>query len=148
MDAIRIWLRQAFDSTHYDPADFAGVGLVFYLNRFALPVHPLVPSSDIPDLPGPSTGEIAQFLSRISRRSSPFHDGFHLVCIGSLQITDISLFISPPIPRDPLPPERGVGARHMAARLASLIPDVAAVAVCTSFDEISLYTDGTRERLR
>jgi hypothetical protein len=39
------------------------------------------------------------------------------------------------------------GARHMAARLASLLPSVALVAVFTSPSEVMVYQDGHRRRL-
>jgi hypothetical protein len=86
-------------------------------------------------------------LSQISRRSSPCHDGFHLVSSSTHSITDISQFFSPPIPAVQLEPEYATGARHMAARLGSLVPDVTAVAICTSFDGFSMYIDGEIRRL-
>lgn len=86
-------------------------------------------------------------LVNISRRDSVCHDGFHLVQATTLAITDVSQFLSPPIPAKPLPLEQPGGARHMAARLASLLPSVALAAVFTSPSEVMVYQEAHRHRL-
>ncbi len=83
-----------------------------------------------------------QLLIRISRNTSDCHDGFHLIDAESLFITDVSQFLSPPIPSTSLTMERVTGARHMAARLASLLPGVQLSAVYTLGGEATLYERG------
>jgi hypothetical protein len=115
--------------------DFAGLGIIFYRDRANLPVHPLVSTAVLPNLPATGIEACADLLADISRRSSPCHDGFVLVRTNTKSITEVSQFLAPPIPATPLPLERTGGARRMAARLASLLDGVdAAVVSAPNFD--------------
>lgn len=129
-------------------SDFAGLGLVFYTGRAALPVHPLVHSECESRLPTKSLQESMQLLAIISRSTSDCHDGFHLIDVETLSITDVSQFLSPPIPSMPLTVDRVTGARHMAARLASLLPGVQLTAVYTLRGEATLYEHGEAKIIR
>ncbi|GAB6411015.1 hypothetical protein bcgnr5379_60590 [Bacillus cereus] len=148
MTAIEQWLGAVLPAVQARSGDdFAGVGLLFYSDRSALPVHPLVAADLQPVVPAVSQAQCIELLANISRRASVCHDGFHLVQATTLTITDVSQFLSPPIPAKPLPLEQPGGARNMAARLASLLPSVALVAVFTSPSEVMVYQGGHRRRL-
>ena len=143
MVAIEKWLLTVITAVHArNRGDFAGLGLVFYLDRGVLPTHPLTPPDSNISLPAKTLQESIELLSSVSHRSSIYHDGFHLVKAESCFVTDVSQFLSPTIPHVPLKIERAGGARHMAARLTSLIPAVALSAVCTLESEVSLYERG------
>jgi hypothetical protein len=100
-----------------------------------LPVHPLASSASFLSLPTSTLGDAIDLLSKVSRQSSSYRDGFHSIDARSLSITDVSQFIAPPIPPMPLPISGVYGARTMAARLASLLSGVRATAVYTSIQE-------------
>jgi hypothetical protein len=128
--------------------DFSGIGLVFYTDRKSLPVHPLVPHRDEPKLPVRTVQASIELFTSIARRTSIYHDGFHLIDAKTLSITDVSQFLSPPIPEEPLVLERHGGARHMAARLGSLLSSVPLTAVWTAGDDATLYERGIERPLR
>lgn len=143
MTKVESWLVSvlgAIDASNR--SDFAGLGLVFYTDRGSLPVHSLVRSDCQSRLPIETLQEAIQLFARISRQTSECHDGFHLVDAETLFVTDVSQFLSPPIPFKPLKVERFSGARHMAARLASLLPGVPLTAVYTLGGEATLYERG------
>jgi hypothetical protein len=140
---VEKWLRTVLSEIHArNLGDFAGLGLVFYTDRNALPTHPLVHSDFNPSLPAKTLRDSIELFAQISRRTSICHDGFHLIQAETGFVTEVSQFLSPPIPHVPLKIERAGGARHMAARLTSLIPGVALTAVCTLESEVSLYDRG------
>lgn len=114
------------------PADFAGLGLLFYTAP----------------LPAKTLEESIELFADIARRNSVCHDGFHLVQAKTRFVTDVSQFLSPPIRPLPLAIERVSGARHMAARLASFLPAVALAAICTSESEALLYERGQLRTIR
>jgi hypothetical protein len=147
--AIEKWLLAIVTAVHArNRRDFAGLGLVFYLDRSVLPTHPLTSPDSNVSLPAKTLQESIELLSSVSHRSSVHHDGFHLVQAESCFVTDVSQFLSPPIPRVPLKIERAGGARHMAARLTSLMPAVALTAVYTLESEVSLYDRGEMRTIR
>jgi hypothetical protein len=122
--------------------DFSGLGIVFYRDRATLPVHPLVSTDDLPQLPATGLEACVDLLAEISRRGSPCHDGFVLVRTDTRSITEVSQFLAPPIPETPLRIERIGGARHMAARLASLLNGVDAAAVSAPNFDTTLFEHG------
>jgi hypothetical protein len=87
------------------------------------------------------------FLSKIAKRASVYHDGFHLVHAEELAITDISQFLSPPIPGRHIEGDRIVGARQMAAKLTSLIPSVYLTAIYTAKNEVTVYKGGEEKTI-
>lgn len=127
--------------------DFSGLGIVFYRDRTALPVHPLVSTDDLPHLPATGLEACVDLLGEISRRGSPCHDGFVLVRTATRSITEVSQFLAPPIPATPLRIERTVGARHMAARLASLLNGVDAAAVSAPNFDTTLFEHGVSKSI-
>lgn len=97
-------------------------------------------------LPVVGVQAIAEALAHISARTSPWHDGFHLVDSSALSLTHPSQFISPPLAEAGR--ERAqlhaMGARQMAAMLASRIPSVKCVALLNTNSEAIVYQCGHR----
>lgn len=122
--------------------DFTGLGFVFYTERATLPVCPLVPADWLPRLPATSMQECVELVANISRTGSRCHDGFLLVRTDTLAITDVSQFLSPPIPSTSVAHGFVGGARQMAARLTSLMESVPLTGVCTATFEATLYERG------
>jgi hypothetical protein len=127
--------------------DFTGLGLVFYTERAVLPVYPLVPNDQLPSLPASSLQECIDLVADIARTTSPCHDGFLLVRADALALTDVSQFLSPPLPSMPLAHGAVGGARQMAARLTSLVVAAPLTGVCTSNFEVTLYERGLARSL-
>ena len=149
MSHIESWLTSVLGAIDVsDRSAFSGLGLLFYTYRHALPVHALALSDCVSRLPTQTVQESIQLLAQCSRRTSDCHDGFHLIDAETLSVTDVSQFISPPIPPQPLRLELGRGARHMAARLASFLPDVALTAVYTLRGEATLYDRGEAKTIQ
>ena len=128
-----------------DPAEFSGVGLIFYDSKDSLPVLPLTDKETHLKLPTSNLEESIQLLSSISKHHSHFHDGFHLVEANTLSITDVSQFFSPPIPRAHRfhPPHVNVGARFMAALLGSCLREVRMTAILSSHGDGLIFEKGT-----
>lgn len=122
--------------------DFSGVGIVFYEFLDELPHVQLVDGSEeVAHWRSAGTG-LSAALSNISISTSSLHDGFHFVHVSSWQLTHVSQFISPPIPRNASQRFHGTGARLMAAVLASLLPGVACVGIVSHRGGIHLFRDG------
>ncbi|MBI5269679.1 MAG: hypothetical protein HY856_08390 [Burkholderiales bacterium] len=123
--------------------DFAGLGVVFYYSLAALPHLQLEVVGDGRfDLPVVGLEAIGELLARTARRSSPWHDGFHLVHAGSGALTHLCQFIAPPLPGAADAAPRAGGARHMTALLASKVAGVAAVGLLTHERTASIYEAG------
>jgi hypothetical protein len=127
---------------------FSGLGVVFYGDRKMLPVHSLVSRDALPQLPVAGTDACVRLLSEISRKSSPCHDGFTLISTDARSITDVSQFLAPPIPSPPLDTDHEGGARHLAARLASLVVGIDATAVCSSNFDATFFVQGVGKAIR
>ena len=109
---------------------FSGMGFLIYHDLSKLPHLALnVPPEGLPSLPLIGLDAISEFLSQASLISSPLHDGFHLIELGSCAMTHACQFIAPAIPANlaNLPP--AAGARHMSALLASRTPGIDAAAL-------------------
>lgn len=149
MNDVQTWLISVLGAIDVsNRSEFSGLGLLFYTDRRTLPVHPLARPDCGVRLPTKTVQESIESLAQCSRRTSDCHDGFHLIDAETLSITDVSQFLSPPIPSEPLTLERMGGARHMAARLASLIPEVKITAVYTKCGGATLYERGNAKTLR
>ena len=147
--AVETWTRSVLHAVRaIQLADFTGSGFVFYSERAGLPVCPLVPVDWLPSLPARSLQDCIDIVANISRTESHCHDGFLLVRADTLAITDVSQFLSPPIPSTLLTHGFVGGARQMAARLTSLIEAVPLAGVCTSSFEITLYERGIPRSLQ
>lgn len=126
------------------PATFSGLGLIFYSPPLRLPVIPLGDESRfLPPLPIVGSDRIAQILARISVADSPWHDGFHLIDVPSVEMTHVSQFFSPPLgaSRHPVP-NAPIGARHMAAMLGSTLPTVDITALLTKRGDLLVFKNG------
>lgn len=124
-------------------SDFAGLGVVFYDTLAALPHLQLEVGGDERfDLPVTGLEPISLLLARTARRSSPWHDGFHFVHVGSGALTHLCQFIAPPIPDPSEARPRAGGARHMTALLASNVPGIVAIGLLTHDRAASIYEAG------
>lgn len=123
------------------PPDFSGIGIVLYEPPLTLPTISLRPADEhnVP-LPIASDG-IASFLASISGKSSPWHDGFHLVNSRTFSLTHIAQFVAAPLGTNRVQLQFG-GARHMTALLASQVTGVISTAVLASDGRASFYEAG------
>lgn len=123
------------------PCDFSGFGAVIYRGLLTdLPTSPLVQDS----LVTPSINrdaEIASLLVSLSRYSDVRHDGFHFIH-QSAGLTNLSLFVSPPIPTNFKPTHYGVGARHRSAELISRMGVIEAVVIVEKTGKIHVFVNG------
>ena len=125
------------------PADFAGLGIVFYEQLDVLPFLGLhVPSDTGSPMPASGLVQAVEVLSRISSLSSGWHDGFHFVDVKNQTLTHLSQFISPPLPTEPIAGPAVGGARHMTAVLASRVPGIWGVGILTHRHEIAFFRHG------
>lgn len=123
--------------------DFAGLGVVLYDSLVALPHLQLdVVGEERFDLPVVGLEAIGEVLARTSRRSSPWHDGFHFVHAGSGALTHLCQFIAPPLPGAAEAAPRAGGARHMTALLASKVAGILAIGLLTHERAASIYEAG------
>lgn len=123
--------------------DFSGLGVVFYGSLQTLPFLPLEVGGDERfELPISGLDAMADVLARTARRSTHWHDGFHLVHIDQLRLTHLCQFISPPLPRAGESVPQASGARHMTALLASRVDGVVATGILTKERVASIYESG------
>lgn len=123
--------------------DFAGLGVVLYDSLVALPHLQLdVVGDERFYLPVVGLEAIGEVLARTSRRSSPWHDGFHFVHAGSGALTHLCQFIAPPLPGAAEAAPRAGGARHMTALLASKVAGILAIGLLTHERAASIYEAG------
>lgn len=107
-------------ANHIDP-DFSGLGIIVWDGVTVLPIHPM--REGMPDCMRQS--RTPEILNSISRESSSFHDGFH-VLNQSLRLTQASVYFSPAIVPDLVVPAhaRKFGGRYLAAVFGSCLPGV------------------------
>ncbi|HEV2516049.1 MAG TPA: hypothetical protein VGV07_12420 [Devosia sp.] len=121
-------------------ADFAGLGLLVSDNLDALPVVSLV------DGWVQRVEPLDETLTRISRGSHRFHDGFHVVDSDG-RLTAVSQYFSPPIVGDLwYPSEIRRGGRYVAGLFGSTLPSVHMTAVASSTYGVMIFVNG-REAL-
>lgn len=124
------------------PANFSGIGVVFYQDLAQLPHLQLTNDEQQLNAARQTEGDLASRLAGISVMSSPLHDGFHFVDARCWQLTHIAQFISPPIPCDAGQRFQGTGARLMAAVLTSLLPGISCVGLVAHNGEVHLFKGG------
>ena len=142
---MQLRLREFLAQLASNPSsDFVGLGLIFYSSFDGLPVFPLGNQAVLAGLPLQEEEEIKNYLLDISRRSSPWHDGFHLLDVRSGQLTHVAQFVSPPLDFARTTPAHRwpSGARHMAALLASTLPQVVSSVVVPTTGPIHVYQAG------
>lgn len=123
------------------PPDFSGIGIVLYVPPLTLPTISLRSvDKSVVCLPIASDG-IASSLASISGKSSPWHDGFHLVDSRMFSLTHIAQFVAPPLGTNQVKLQFG-GARHMTALLASQVAGVTSTAVLATDGRASVYEAG------
>lgn len=127
--------------------DFSGLGIVFYDSLLALPFLPLEAGGDESfELPVCGLDAVGDVLARTARRSTRWHDGFHLLHTDPFRLTHLCQFISPPLPKAGELVPRASGARHMTALLASRVGGIVAVAILTQERVASIYESGVLTR--
>lgn len=76
------------------PPDFSGVGIVLYVPPLKLPTISLRSIDKLVVRLPLVSDDIARFLASISGKSSPWHDGFHLVDSRTFSLTHIAQFVA------------------------------------------------------
>lgn len=128
-----------------DPANFSGLGVIFYASIEELPVIALGDVSHFShSLPVSGIDDIVSMLTNISRFDSNWHDGFHLVDSKALALTHVAQFFSPVIDVTVRIDAPGipVGARHMAALIGSASNAVDCVGLINTNGNIYIFEDG------
>jgi hypothetical protein len=123
------------------PADFSGIGIVLYIPPLALPTISLRPIDELVVRLPVASDHVASFLASISGKSSPWHDGFHLVDSRTFSLTHIAQFVAAPLGTTQVCLQFG-GARHMTALLASQVTGVTSTAILATDGRASVYERG------
>jgi hypothetical protein len=117
-------------------ASFSGVGLLVSDHPERLPMAALRVGGALP------SGDLASALAAISLWSNQGHDGFHVIS-SDFRLLRLSQLLSPPIPPNFQPnPARPFGARFLAARLGSSLPNVQMAAVGSRNSGRAIFEDG------
>lgn len=125
------------------PADFAGLGVIFYatLDELSFLGLDVPPVAEIP-LPVSGQAAIATALARVSSVRSGWHDGFHFVDVRREALSHLAQFVSPPLPQLPATAPAAAGARHMTAALASRVRGIHGCGILTSRSELAYFSNG------
>lgn len=124
---------------------FVGLGVIVYRQLLGLPVIPLGSQANAyPRLPAQGIDTIAAILAEIADRSSPWHDGFHLMDSDTFALTHISQFFSPPLPASGniAGVAEHMGARQMAALLGSYMANVECIVLLNQEGAVHVFKDG------
>lgn len=118
--------------------DFSGVGLVLYDSKYLrhIPFCPLRPSSKCPRGISISKGNMMDMLADISKRSHPWHDGYHFLNEKG-ELTHISQYLATPLNKNVAPNEL-YGTRHLSAQLGSHINGIIAIGI-VNFNRNAAY---------
>lgn len=125
------------------PPDFSGVGIVLYVPPLKLPTISLRSMDKLVVRLPLASDDIARFLASISGKSSPWHDGFHLVDSRTFSLTHIAQFVAAPIGATKVQLRMG-GARHMTALLASQVASVTSTAILAADGRATVFENGCR----
>lgn len=123
------------------PPDFSGIGIVLYVPPLTLPTISLRSIDNLVVRIPLASDEVASFLASISGKSSPWHDGFHLVDSRTFSLTHIAQFVAAPLGATHMQLQIG-GARHMTALLASQVAGVTSTAILATDGRASVYENG------
>lgn len=123
------------------PPDFSGIGIVFYVPPLTLPTISLRSVGDLVVRLPLASDDIASFLASVSGKSSPWHDGFHLVDSRTFSLTHLAQFVAAPLGTTQVQLQIG-GARHMTAILASQVAGVTSTAILATDGRASVYEGG------
>jgi hypothetical protein len=124
---------------------FVGLGVIVYRQFAGLPVLALGSQANShPRLPARGVDTIADVLTEIADRSSPWHDGFHLMESDTFTLTHVSQFFSPPLPLDGIfaGVAEHMGARQMAALLGSSMPNVECIVLLNQGGQVHVFKGG------
>lgn len=123
------------------PPDFSGIGIILYVPPLTLPTISLRSCDNLVVRLPLASDEMASFLAPITGKSSPWHDGFHLVDSRTFSLTHIAHFVAAPLGKNQVPLQIG-GARHMTALLASQVAGVTSTAILATDGRASVYESG------
>lgn len=125
------------------PADFTGLGVVFYESLNALPFIALeVSAGQQIRLPVNGLKNIASTLALASSATSGWHDGFHFIDVSKQQLTHLAQFLSPPLPQIGEPTPKASGARHMTAMLSTRVEGIVGIGLLTNGHELAFFERG------
>ncbi|GAA2988473.1 hypothetical protein [Actinokineospora diospyrosa] len=141
LDDWALELAQAIVKQKTD--QFSGIGLILYSPPLRLPTVRMV-ENELVSISVRDSTESAELLTPLADKSSPFHDGFHLIRADCLELTHICQFVSPPIPEGVTSIITGtaVGARNMSALLTSLAPSIELAVAISQSGRIVVYKEG------
>jgi len=121
--------------------EFSGVGLIVSDKPERLPLFPIRPVS-IPHFAEDTISAIAT----ISRSSSEYHDGFHILS-SSWHVIRISQYFSPAIVEQTVVDRtKNFGGRYLAALFGSALPDVSATGIASADFGVAVFKDGAEIR--
>lgn len=108
-------------------SNFTGLGLILYNSKLlsSIPCCDMRPSSKCPKGIFINKKSTVDFFVKISQKSHPWHDGYHLFNEKG-KLTHISQYLAVPIIPNVIPNEL-YGARHLSAQLASRIKGIIAI---------------------
>jgi len=116
---------------------FSGIGVLVSNAPDDLPVMSLRPAIDLPN--DISTTKI---LTEISRSTSEYHDGFHVIS-SDFRVLRLSVYFSPPIVHEAAAgPRVHRGGRYWAALFGSALPAVLAAGVASTHYGVAVFEGG------
>ena len=122
-------------------ADFAELGIIVYESLLDLPVFPLRDS-----IPIFRSNRLPQKLIDLSKVSSDYHDGFHLIS-KDWALTHVSQYFSPPIVSTlKVDRKKRFGGRYMAALFGSRLPCILLTGIISVEYGIAIFDDGKEIR--
>ncbi|MFT6834586.1 MAG: DNA integrity scanning protein DisA with diadenylate cyclase activity [Francisellaceae bacterium] len=118
--------------------DFSGVGTVLYSDINEIPIYPL----NINNIEA-EVDKLIPTLIKISKISSPFHDGFHFIS-SNFKLTHASQYFSPPIicGIEIGTARVAVGGRYMAALFGSCMRNILLTGIVTKSNGVVIFKDG------
>lgn len=117
-------------------ADFSGIGLIVCSDERSLPIIGLR------DFEPEMRASVAETLTDISRSTSKFHDGFHLLDEHG-KLLRVSQYLAAPV-IDAIRFDKGrmVGSRFVTALFGSALPGVLMTGIASATSGISIFQDG------
>lgn len=116
---------------------FSGIGVLVSNAPDDLPIMPLRPAFD-------RSNDICttKILTEISRFTSDYHDGFHVLS-SDFRVLRLSVYFSPPIVHEAAAgPRVHGGGRYWAALFGSALPSVLAAGVASAHYGVAVFEGG------
>ena len=116
---------------------FSGIGLIITDFPEMLPIVSLRSSDFHHD-----NSSVVRTLSEISRSTSEYHDGFHILSTDG-RLLCVSQYFSPPIVKDiKFDYSRRFGGRYVAALFGSVLPNVSLTGIVSQNGRLSVFERG------